>query len=65
MRVCTTNEVQDAESDWPASLLELTHELEERLRISSLRMAIAGEDVTAEIVEVLAKLRALLIDKPH
>jgi hypothetical protein len=65
MNMSTIDDLQAAKPLGPTALLELTHELEEQLRIWNLRMAIAGEDVTAEIVEALAKLRAFLSDKPR
>lgn len=65
MNVSTIDDLQTAKPIGPAALIELTHELEEQLRVWSLRMAIAGEDVTAEIIEALAKLRPFLSDKPH
>lgn len=47
----------------PVDLLEIVLELEKRLRIASLRIAIEGKEVMADIVETLAQLAAFADDK--
>ena len=46
-----------------ATLLELMLELEQRLRIARLRIAIEGDDVIPEVFETLAGLAAAVHEK--
>lgn len=46
-----------------AVALELVDQLQQRLRVASLRIAIEGEDVTAELLETLESLAAIAEQK--
>jgi hypothetical protein len=67
MNVSTTDDLQAISVTPPgqATLLELTHELEKRLRVWSMRLAIAGEDATGDLLEALTTFMAFLADEPH
>jgi hypothetical protein len=47
----------------PMAALELMRELEQRLRVASLRIAIEGDDLNGEVLEALARLSALVEQK--
>ena len=48
-----------------SDLLELVRELEQRLRIASLRIAIEGENVIADVCGSLESLTAFVNEKLH
>jgi hypothetical protein len=47
----------------PVAALELMRELEQRLRIASLRIVIEGEDINADVLDALARMSALVEEK--
>jgi hypothetical protein len=44
----------------PTAALELMRELEQRLRVASMRIAIEGEDLNADVLEALERLTAFV-----
>jgi len=49
----------------PDDVRELMLELEQRFRIASLRIAIEGEEATADVLETLAGLATLINERLH
>jgi hypothetical protein len=47
----------------PVVVLELMRKLEQRLRVASLRIAIEGEDINADVLHALARLTAFVEEK--
>jgi hypothetical protein len=60
MNVTSTVDIGTAET---VGALELIRELEQRLRVASLRITIEGQDINADVVDALARLSALVQDK--
>jgi hypothetical protein len=44
----------------PTAALELMRELEQRLRVASMRIAIEGEDINEDVLEALGRLTAFV-----
>lgn len=44
----------------PTAALELIRELEQRLRVASMRIAIEGEDLNADVLDALERLTAFV-----
>lgn len=69
MNVNTTIDIDGAEAMRlpadldPTAALELMRELEQRLRVASMRIAIEGEDINADVLQALERLTALVEDK--
>ena len=66
MNVNTTIDIDGAEAVRlpadldPTAALELMRELEQRLRVASMRIAIEGEDINDDVLEALGRLTAFV-----
>ena len=66
MNVNTTIDIDGAEAVRlpadldPTAALELMRELEQRLRVASMRIAIEGEDINEDVLEALGRLTAFV-----